>query len=395
MNPSWRLQRDSSHLDFRELTALLDMANDAVIVIDGNGRVGFWNRGAERLYGWQRAEVLGRSAHTLLRAVFPIPLLRIKERVAQEGEWRGDLIHTKQDGTTVTVSSRWSPRYSTKGKLIGTFEVNRDVTDERKAQVMQLKLRNLDRLAGIGLLASSLAHEINSPLDAINGLIYLLQREKQSRQAYKHLATIRQELDRVTAVIRNTLSLARRASSEAGWAELAELLDSTLRVYPRRFKSRTIEVQRRYRTKGPCYCISTEVRQVMVNLVGNALDAMPHDGVLRLYLRNKVLNGRPGFRIAISDTGHGITRSAQQHLFEPLHTTKGELGTGLGLWISKNIVEHCGGTLRFRTRTQGLYRGTCFFLQIPAHTAGGAITGHALLPLCDESDPTKSPVRRR
>ncbi|HZU44966.1 MAG TPA: PAS domain S-box protein [Terriglobales bacterium] len=124
----------------REYAALLDLAHDAIFVIDLEGRIKFWNQGAENLYGYARAEALGKSVHELLRTEFPIPLQDILERVRADREWLGDLVHYRKNGDPVVVASRWNAQYDDAGRLIGTFEINRDITQYKKYEKERSKL---------------------------------------------------------------------------------------------------------------------------------------------------------------------------------------------------------------------------------------------------------------
>src|ERR1700761_2090051 len=139
----------------REYASLLDLANDAILVITLEGIIQFWNEGAVRLYGWTKAEAIGKCAHDLLKTAFPLELEEIKLTARREGEWHGDLVHTARDGRRILVASRWTPRYSHDGQLIGTFEINRDVTQEREAHEALIRAENVDRLATLGRLAAS------------------------------------------------------------------------------------------------------------------------------------------------------------------------------------------------------------------------------------------------
>ena len=112
----------------REYASILDLANDAVIVLDLEGNVQFWNRGAERLYGFTPQDAMGKNAHTLLRSQFPVPLPKIMKTVRVQGEWRGEITQTTREGYEVIIASRWTPRVDANGRISGTFEINRDLT---------------------------------------------------------------------------------------------------------------------------------------------------------------------------------------------------------------------------------------------------------------------------
>jgi PAS domain S-box-containing protein len=352
----------------REYASLLDLANDAIIVMTLDGTIQFWNEGAVRLYGWTKSEAIGKCAHDLLQTVFPAEPDEIKLIVRREGSWGGDLIHNARNGRRILVASRWTPRYSRDGELIGTFEINRDVTHEREAQEALIRAENVDRLATLGRLAASVAHEINNPLDTIRGILHLLEQTSDSKEAELVTAGI-VEVQRAMDIVNGTLGFARdrRAIMEA---RLPELVDGVLSMYAGRLRSHAITVERRYTTAGQILCRPGEMRQVFANLIGNAVDSMRTvGGTMKIHIHHAMLDGCPGYRVTVSDEGVGIAREARDRIFEPFYSTKGEMGTGLGLWISRTIVKKQGGTVRFRSRPSLPSRGTIFSVTLRAAQA--------------------------
>ena len=241
--------------------------------------------------------------------------------------------------------------------------VSLDVTERI---LSEQALRKADKLALVGRLASSIAHEINNPLESVTNLLYLLEHANLGAAERGYVATAQQELARVSEITSQTLTFNRQQNTY-GPAVIADILESVLALYQGRLATSNIEVERRYTWRQPVMCYPGELRQVFANLVGNAFDATRGGG--RILVRERVgrhpASGRQGTRITIADTGSGMTRLVQSRIFEVFHSTKGNNGTGLGLWISKSIVEKHGGTLRFRSSTRPGRSGSVFSVFIP------------------------------
>ncbi|MBZ5568343.1 MAG: PAS domain S-box protein [Acidobacteriia bacterium] len=341
----------------REYATILELASDAVLVLDLEGKIRFWNRGAERLYGWTSGEVLGKSAHELLRSELPVPRAEILAAVRVQGEWRGEIIHINKEGLGVVVATRWTPRVDANGKLIGTFEINRDLTEEKRRQE---NIRNAERLATLGRLAATVAHEINNPLDVLNNIFYLLKQQPLSGAASALVQQAELEVKCIADITNATLRYSR-SSGQPAQTSLSDILDNVLAMHSGQIRTRNVQVERRYRTEGNVIARAGELRQVFANLVGNALDALPAGGRLRVSLTG---GGSNGFFVAIADHGTGISPAVREKIFEPFFTTKGASGTGLGLWIARGIVRNHGGTIRVRSYTQPGRSGTVFMLWI-------------------------------
>jgi PAS domain S-box-containing protein len=343
----------------REYASILDLANDAIIVLDLDGVIRFWNRGAERLYGFTREQACGKDAHSLLRTQFPVPLPEILAAVRVQGEWRGEIKHITCEGYEVTVASRWTPRVGAGGRLIGTFEINRDLTEEKRRQEHS---RNAERLATLGRLAATVAHEINNPLDVLNNTFYLLKQQPLSEIARGLVEQAQAEVKCIADITNATLRYSRSGAQPAE-TRLCDVLDNVIAMYSGRI--RNIQVDKRYRTEGIVIANAGELRQVFANLVGNALDALPNGGRLRITV---TAAGKRGFRVAIGDNGTGIPAAVRGRIFEPFFSTKASTGTGLGLWIARDIIEKHGGTIRLRSYTGPGPSGTVFQIFLPRQT---------------------------
>ena len=239
-----------------------------------------------------------------------------------------------------------------------------DVTERKNAE--QALLRS-EKLAGAGRLAATLAHEINNPLDAAMNALYLGKTNlDDTAMAREYLAMADEELGRVAHMTRQSLGFYREATMPSTF-RVRTLLDSVLGLLKNRFTAKAVEVETRCEPGLEMTGVFGEVRQVLVNLLANSLDAMDERGKidLRAAASGLLMDGRRGIRVTVADSGRGMNALQLTHIFEPFFTTKGELGTGLGLWVTKQIVEKHGGTIRVRSSTGQGHPGTIFSIRLP------------------------------
>ncbi|MGB6131854.1 MAG: HAMP domain-containing sensor histidine kinase [Acidobacteriaceae bacterium] len=231
-------------------------------------------------------------------------------------------------------------------------------------------LRENQKLITVGRLAASIAHEINNPLESVINLLYLLSEEKElSDSARNYLALARRELDRVAQISRQTLNFSRETAGPAR-ARVDELLDEVLALYSRRISEKNLRVERQYECREEAMVYPGEMRQVLSNLVTNAVEASSENGRLRLRVRCSRSWSDPGVRgvrISIGDNGSGIEPAVQRRLGEPFFTTKGQSGTGLGLWVTRSIVHRYGGEIELRSSTAPGRHGTVFSIFLPTN----------------------------
>lgn len=224
-----------------------------------------------------------------------------------------------------------------------------DTTQRKLSEEM---LRRTEKLAATGRLAASIAHEINNPLEAVTNLLYLLHQQPLDPESLQYADMAQQEVARVSQITQQTLRFYRQ-SSKPSITHFAELLDSVLTLHQGRLHSTRVQVFRQYRSGAELLAFSGEMRQLFANLIGNALDAMPKGGRLLLSVRTSQAWDRPGIqgvRITVADTGSGMTRAVRQRIFEAFYTTKEATGTGLGLWVSSEIIAKHQGKVRVRSR---------------------------------------------
>ena len=233
-------------------------------------------------------------------------------------------------------------------------------------QQAEQALRNSEKLAVAGRMAASIAHEINNPLEAITNLIYLCSTTDKPDDVKKYLVMAQQEMARVSAITTHTLRFYRQATNPTP-VQVLEILDSVLVLFHSRLDYARVKVKKEYGTVEPILALSGELRQLFANLIGNSLDAMRGGGTLTIRARKaRELRGcRPGVRVVIADTGAGIGPEMKSRIFEAFFTTKGQTGTGLGLWISLEIIQKHSGTVRVKSRTTS-QSGTVFSIFLPA-----------------------------
>lgn len=360
---------------YRTRAELLDLATEAIIVRDMSGAVQFWNSGAEAMYGWSREEMLGQEMHGLLRTVFPVPREEIEATLQDKKTWQGNLVQKTRTGAELVVACRKTMDHEGNSVL----EVIRDITAQIQAEEA---LRETEKLAAMGRVAGIIAHEINNPLAAITNTLYLVRNHPSLDDTARRFADMaEQELQRVSHITRQTLSFYRESKQPIA-VNIAELLDDVLELQGRALNTARIKLRKRYFTSPTVQGFPVELRQVFLNLVGNAVQAMPSGGTLGITLREAMdwSSQRRGTVISILDSGVGINPEDAKRLFQPFFSTKSTKGTGLGLWISKGIVQKYDGTLSCRSVRTAHGSSTCFrvFLPVTSAASTGSTPGEAM-----------------
>lgn len=350
----------------RLLAAIVESSDDAIASKDLNGIVTSWNRAAERLFGYKAEEIVGQS---ILRIIPPElhqdePMILGKLRRGEKID-HFETVRVSKDGRRIEVSLTISPVRDERGNVIGAAKIIRDITESKK---IEHALRVTEKLAAAGRLAATVAHEINNPLEAITNLVYLAKRDlPNTAKVASYLELASRELDRVAHIARQTLGFYRDASSPVR-VSVTHVLDELLWLYEKRFEARNILVIKQYDSDSEITALGGEVRQAFSNVISNAVDAMPAGGSLLIRVSKShqwKASRLAGVRVTILDTGSGIAPEHRKNIFQPFFTTKEDVGTGLGLWITRNIVEKHGGSIHMKSRTGEKEHGTAFSIFLP------------------------------
>ena len=266
------------------------------------------------------------------------------------------------DGTFRQFLTLAMPVRDANGKIARWFGTNTDITEQRRSEEA---LRQTEKLAATGRLAASIAHEINNPLEAVTNLVYLARKQPANVGTYLQLAD--QELDRIAQITRNTLGFYRDSTSPAKM-DISEVLEEVLALYARKLKFKNITLRPEYGSGIEVLGYPGELRQIFANLVANAIEALSENGTLTIRAskaRSRDGSDQPGVRITFLDNGTGIAPAQRKKIFEPFYTTKKDVGTGLGLWLTLGLVEKHHGSLRLRSSIEPGATWTAFSVFLP------------------------------
>jgi signal transduction histidine kinase len=264
--------------------------------------------------------------------------------------------------------SRAIPIFDENGGIRKWFGAANDITGKKQ---MEAEFRQKEKLTAVGQIASTIAHEINNPLESVTNLLYLARISTVEPQVVEYLESADIELRRVAAITSQTLRFHKQLSN-ATEATAQGLLSATLNTYQGRIQNSDIQIERRDRATGTLLCFEGEIQQVLNNLLGNAIDVLRQHGGKIIVRSAEVFDWktcRPSVRLTIADSGTGIPKHMLGDIFQPFFTTKGIGGTGLGLWISKEIMDRHAGRLQVRSSTMPGRSGTVFTVLLPRQLA--------------------------
>ena len=347
-------ERKRAEEDLRRQANLLEQTHDAIFVWQFPGTIVFWNQGAERLYGFSREEATGRSSHELLQTEHSLPLTVFEAVLEREGEWAGELTHTARDGRKVLVESRHVLTREGDGRRL-VLETNRDITERKHAEEAvhkaQTELAHIARVTTLGEMAASIAHEVDQPLSGVvinanASLRFLTGASPNLDEVRDGLQAIARDGRRASDVIARIRALARRTATEKEMVDIDEVVRDV--VVLAESEARRARAILRTELAGNLPRVLGDrvlLQQVALNLLLNGLEAMhavvgrPKELVIRT---QREANDR--VHVAVQDSGSGIDPQQANRMFEPFHTTK-RGGMGMGLSISRSIVEQHGGRL--------------------------------------------------
>ena len=336
----------------------LEHIPDSFATLDRDYRLTYMNAAANRITSAMENPHVGRSLWELYPMLLGTPVEEhfrrtMEQRVAVEFEqyFRSD------------IAEKWYQFQLYPQPDEGLIVYMRETTEARRTEQA---LRRSEQLAAAGRLAASIAHEINNPLEAVTNLLYLVKMDEALSSSSSGLLDVAdRELQRLSHITSRSLKFYRQRTAPS-LTPIDDLIESVLFFHETEVRMRNIELRRRYRTAPTVLCLAGEIQQVFTNLISNALEAMEDKGKLSVGVcPSRDCRGSAGVAVTIADTGIGMDRLTIERLFHPFVTTKGESGTGLGLWVSKGILDKHHGTIRVRSRKE---KGTVFRIFLPLDT---------------------------
>lgn len=380
--------------ELEQHSRLLDLAQVLVRNPDDSTII-LWNKGAEDFYGWTKEEAISRCSHELFQTEFPIPREVIDAEILREGFWEGELTQTCRDGRRVTVASHQVLQRNEHGEPIAILEVNNDITDRKQAerklaehalrlatseealrakneelQTMSGQLWHAAKLAAVGELAASIAHELNNPLATVSLRVdSLLSQAAETDPSHRALSIVAEEVERMGNLVSNLLQFSRRRDSQVSTIDVSAEIKSTLELLHNHLRNRNIDVSTEISPETRMVQADRQqLRQVFLNVLTNAADAMLEGGVLTIRCAPCRIGGETdAMRIELVDTGKGIPAADLPNVTEPFFTTKPEgKGTGLGLAICKRIVQEHRGSFEI---TSEAGKGTTVRITLPVAAA--------------------------
>ena len=373
--------------------AILNSANFSSIATDAHGVIQIFNVGAERMLGYTAAEVINKvtpanlsdkpelfARAAALSIEFGTTITPGFEALVFKAS-RGiediyELTYCRKDGSRFPAVVSVTALRDAQDAIIGYLLIGTDNSARKQAEEALLRS---EMLASAGRMAASIAHEINNPLEAMMNTLYLVRSTPDlPDQARLYLDIADGELMRIAHITRQTLGFYREFSAATS-NPACDLVESVVDLLKSKIQASGATVLQQCDDPLNILGIAGELRQILANLLANSLDAVGHD--CRIIIRTSAsvdpTSGSPRIRLSVSDCGHGITPATAKQMFDPFFTTKGTVGTGLGLWVCKQLVDKNGGSIRVRSRTQGPKHGTTFSITLPRDPAPTTATATA------------------
>ncbi len=391
--------------EIKKQAELIELSHDAILVMDLENRILFWNKGAEKVYGWRKEEVLGKITHAVLQTRFPVRLGEIMAKLMEKGGWDGELSQFRRDGQKITVLSRWAVQRDESGRAIAILETNSDITERKKVEE---QLRQAQKMEALGTLAGGIAHDFNNLLMPIllNTEMALLDIKAGVLPSADAMEVAIAGANRGKELVQQIITFSRHKGEDLKPIDIAPITKETIK-----FLRSAIPATIRFETRiedpsSPVLANPTQIHQILMNLVNNAASSMEEEGgVLEISLEKGGIEGSDGIepggyvRVTVKDTGHGMAPEVKERAFDPFFTTKAPgKGTGMGLAVVHGIVKKHGGEIRLESEVG---KGTTVTVSFPVYegakteehsspTLGSLIGNETVLFIDDEEVQTRS-----
>jgi two-component system, cell cycle sensor histidine kinase and response regulator CckA len=359
-------QRKIAEDQIRQQAELLDQAQDAIIVRDLDDRIIYWNKSAERLYGWGPNEAIGRIARDLLYTEVPPDFEEADKAVLESGNWSGEIAQVTKDGREIIVASRWTLVRDDQDQPHQKLIVNTDITEQKR---LESEVQRAAQLSFVGELAAGLAHEIKNPLAGIQGAVdILIRRRERTDPEREALEGMRHEVTRIDSTVRALLDRARPRLMSVKPTALSDIVRRAVnlaRAQVSQINARGGHVTINYEPPAEAVVVAIDAAQIedaALNLIMNAIDATEGTGEVKVRVSTgQDTADREDAVIEVSDNGRGISEEDLTRIFNPFFTTRRE-GTGLGLPAVRRIARAHGGDVEVKSR---LGQGSTFSLRLP------------------------------
>ncbi len=351
-----------------QFEAILDSAMDAIVSIDAHQNVVLFNRAAEELFGCSAAEAVGKPLDRFLPDQFREAHRQHVERFGETGE----TFRSMRSPAVLNAVRSNGKQFPVEAAISQTGEgdqkrytvILRDITQRKRTE---RALVVSEKLASLGRLSAAVAHEINNPLEALKNLLYLIMSnpfDTEMVREYSELGDV--EVNHISEITRRVLGVSRSGETQSRFSP-AEVLETVLMLEHRKTEEKAAALKKEYRQDVEVRGVASEIRQVFWNLLANSIEAIPRGGLIRVRVSGyrSPSDGRKGALVTFGDNGAGIEAPDLARIFEPFYTTKAG-GTGLGLWVAKQIIENHRGWIRVRSRSIGRETGTVFSIFLPA-----------------------------
>jgi PAS domain S-box-containing protein len=366
------LQQRANTKRMSEMAAIVESSDDAILTKDLTGHITSWNPAAARIFGFSEEEILGRSILTLIPEDLHSEETGILGRI-RSGERidHYETVRMTKFGERLIVSLSISPVRDESGTIVGASKILRDITGKKR---MEASLLEAEKIAATGRMAATIAHEVNNPLEAVMNLIYLSRTNADDpEQVRSYLSAAESEVTRVSHIAKQTLGFYRENASAVD-VSLSDLAADVIQIYEPKCSAAGIRIVEDLEPVPEILLRRGEMMQAVSNLIANAIYAMPSGGTLSLTVRAVDTPERSGVVLTVEDTGVGIPASQLPKIFDAFFTTRSSIGTGIGLFVTRQFVEGHGGRIEIASSTDDVSHGTKATIFLPADGSPPKIT---------------------